>query len=159
LESLQPCLLADPCTPSDPQTLARIAADTSVPICAAPGGRRPGQLPFLQARAVGVLSIDPGSCGGLWESRQIAAAAEIHYTSVVARYDGVWAAPGSAWQLATIIPNLLFFEVPYSAISQTPFSGAFRIEDGHVSIPQMPGLGMDPDLEAIQRAGGVIRAC
>jgi galactonate dehydratase len=160
LEPLRPCLVADPCTPADVQTLARLTGEIKVPICGGPGGRRPDQLPFLQARALSAVWLDPGACGGMAEARQIAAAAEIHYTPVVASYGGCWAAPAPAWHLATMIPNLLFLELPYDEILwRTGLPHPFRVERGYLNIPEGPGLGAEPDLEAIRRAGGSVTIC
>ena len=160
LEPLRLCLLADPCTPADPQTLARLTGDIRVPTCGGSGGRRPDQLPLLQARALSALCLDPAGCGGLSEARHIAAAAEIHYTPVVVTYGGVWASPGPAWQLATIVPNVLFLEVPYNEnLWRTGLPHPLRIEKGYLNIPEAPGLGTDPDLVALRRAGGSVAVC
>jgi galactonate dehydratase len=119
------------------------------------GGRAPDDPRRVRRRPQGggarILQPALGRAGGLWEARKIAALAESFGAEVAPHlYAGPveWAAN---IHLAAAIPNLLMVETIETPFHDALIRGCIRVEDGHVPVPQAPGLGIEVD-EALARA-------
>ena len=152
LEPYAPLWFEEPVPPDDVPAMARVAEAVRVPV--ATGERLTTLSEFtavLRAGAAEILQPALGRAGGIWEARKIAAIAEGFLAQVAPHlYAGPveWAANV---QLAAAIPNILMAET-----IETPFHDALirrtiRIEDGHILVPDAPGLGIEVD-EALARA-------
>ncbi len=89
--------------------------------------------------------------GGIWEAKKIAALAEAHNALMAPHlYCGPveWAAN---IQFAASIPNLLMIETIETDFHAALIGGAIRVEEGFVTPPDAPGLGIEVD-EALARA-------
>ncbi|MCX8102648.1 MAG: mandelate racemase/muconate lactonizing enzyme family protein [Geminicoccaceae bacterium] len=83
LEELEPFWFEDPIKMNDLDALADLAASTRVPITASETiATRPVFRQLMSARAVGVVMLDIGWCGGLSEAKKIASMAEAHHLPV-----------------------------------------------------------------------------
>ena len=152
LEPYAPLWFEEPVPPDDVPAMARVAEQVRIPV--ATGERLTTVSEFtavLRAGAAEILQPALGRAGGIWEARKIAAIAEGFSAQVAPHlYAGPveWAANV---QLAAAIPNILMAET-----IETPFHDALirrtiRIEDGHILVPDAPGLGIEVD-EALARA-------
>ena len=79
VEPFRPMWLEEPIPPDNPDAMALIRRSTSVPIA---GGEnlytRYGFRPFLEKQALSIIQPDMLKCGGLLETRKIAAMAEVY---------------------------------------------------------------------------------
>jgi galactonate dehydratase len=145
----------EPCPPENPAALAEVARGLpGVPI--ATGERLVTRFQFrelFEQGACAVVQPDLCHCGGLWEARKIAAMAETYYVSVAPHNPLGPIATAAAIQFGFATPNFLIQEairsdVPWrDEVVTTPI----RVVDGHVSLPERPGLGIEVDEVAAAR--------
>ena len=126
------------------EDLARITQAVSMPTASAESlfGME-GFAPFLRERVVDVLMPDVKHDGGLMETAHIAAAARLNGLLVAPHNPaGPWATAATA-QVISTAPNFYILEyawgeVPWRAELLSPPE---RIEDGHLVVSDLPGLG------------------
>ncbi len=151
LEPHDPLWFEEPVPPDDVDGLAKVAQATSVPV--ATGERLTTRAEFAAALKAGASILQPalGRAGGLWEGRKIAVLAEAHGAQMAPHlYAGPveWAAN---IQLSVAIPNLLIAETIETAFHTDLIRNSLTVENGHVTAPSAPGLGIEVD-EALARA-------
>ena len=82
-EEYEPIWFEEPVPPEKVEEMARVAAQTSIPIAA--GERLATKYEFatlLEKQAAGIIQVDVGQCGGILESKKIAAIAEAHHALI-----------------------------------------------------------------------------
>lgn len=144
LEPLQPMFIEEPIACQDVEGMAEIARGTFLPI--ATGERLFTKWAFrdiLEKRAATILQPDLCHCGGIMEARLIAGMAEAYYASLAPHNPLGPISLACGLQLAASIPNFLCQEQVNlgDGYLKTPF----KIEDGHVKLPEGPGLGIEID--------------
>lgn len=152
LEEFSPFWFEEPVPPENVDELARVAAHTSIPI--ATGERLVTKFEFaevLQKQAAQILQLDVGQCGGILESKKIAGMAEAHYAMIAPHmYCGPIAA-AAAIQLDTCSPNFLIQEFNANDLHQQIFLEPIRFEQGAITPPAGPGLGVVLDPAVVKR--------
>jgi L-alanine-DL-glutamate epimerase-like enolase superfamily enzyme len=152
LEPYSPLWFEEPVPPDNPAEMAKVAAAVRIPV--ATGERLTTKAEFaavLQAGAATILQPALGRSGGIWEAKKIAALAEVHNAQMAPHlYAGPieWAAN---IQLAASIPNILMAETIDTPFHAALIRNSIRVENGFISPPTAPGLGIDVD-EALARA-------
>lgn len=152
LEPYSPLWFEEPVPPDDAASMAAVARAVRIPV--AGGERLTTKAEFaalLRAGGAEILQPALGRAGGIWEVKKIAAIAEAFNAQVAPHlYAGPieWAANV---HLAASIPNLLMIETVETPFHDALIKGSIRVEDGHVTPPTAPGLGIDVD-EALARA-------
>jgi galactonate dehydratase len=146
LEEYEPFWFEEPVPPENVDEMARVAAHTSIPI--ATGERLLTKYEFvevLEKQAAQIIQLDVGHCGGILESKKIAAMAEAHYAMIAPHmYCGPVAA-AAAVQLATCSPNFLIQEYNATALHAALLVEPLRFERGAIIPPACPGLGVELD--------------
>ncbi len=154
IEGYDPLWFEEPIPPDNAAEMGRVAAAVRMPVAA--GERLATKAEFAALlRAGGAAIVQPslGRVGGLLEARKIAALAEGFNAQVAPHlYAGpiAWAA---GIQLAASIPNFLILETigDGGGFQAELLVAPLRVEDGHVRLPDGPGLGVEID-EAVARA-------
>jgi L-alanine-DL-glutamate epimerase-like enolase superfamily enzyme len=152
LEPYQPLWFEEPTPPDMIEDMARVAAQVRIPV--ATGERLTTKAEFaavLRAGAAEILQPALGRAGGLWETKKIAAIAEVFGAQMAPHlYAGPveWAAN---IQLAASIPNLLMIETIETPFHSDLIKNTITVEDGFVIPSDAPGLGIDVD-EDLARA-------
>jgi len=105
-----------------------------------------GYRELLERRAASIIMPDLAWCGGLTESKKIAAAAHTQYLPVAYHNCGGPITHFASWHLAMATPNLKILEtvrrhysdryLPMATVSGIPVKG-------RLGIPPGPGLGVD----------------
>ena len=162
LEKHNVAWLEEPFARDDFSSPARLAREVDILVTG--GERFEGLDAYRECLVQGsydVLQPDAVICGGLFTVRKIAAMAEAFHKPVVlhgsmglrlAGWLQVSAAIGAEWQeLAIITPPLMPEEQWDPALKVLNNSRLFTIRDGHVEVPQSPGLGLDVNREAVER--------
>lgn len=103
---------------------------------------------FLAANVTDIIDPEPLNVGGIWQTLQVAALARAHRGDL---------APHGAespfktmvnLQICAVTPNIFiqecFDEFPEPWTSDV-LKGFMRVEDGHLAIPQAPGIGVELD--------------
>ena len=111
---------------------------------------------LLRRGCVAVAQPDIGRVGGLTEAMRVAALAREAGAIVVPHLWKTGISIAAALHMAAVTPHcpLIEFlpaEMADSAIRRELLTRDFAIEDGHVAVPQAPGLGVELDREALLR--------
>lgn len=144
----------EPVLPEDPASMAAVADAISIPI--ATGERlftKWGYRDIIALGAANVLQPDLAHCGGIWEARKIAAAAEVAYMGVAPHNPYSWLLTMASIQLDFAIPNFVIqeFLIDHPAEVRTLFTEDFTwLDGGWVEPPTKPGLGIELDWDAIR---------
>ena len=151
LEEYHPFWFEEPVPPENVEEMARVAAHTSIPI--ATGERLVTKWEFsnlLEKQAAQIIQLDLGQCGGIVESKKIAAIAEAHYAVIAPHmYCGPIAA-AAAIQLDTCSPNFMIAEANQGPLHKIIFKEPLVFEDGYYIPPTGPGLGVELDMDVVK---------
>jgi len=148
LEPYSPLWFEEPVPPDAPSEMAKVAQAVRIPV--ATGERLTTKAEFaavLQSGAATILQPALGRSGGLWETKKIAALAEVYNAQMAPHlYAGPveWAAN---IHLAASIPNILMAETIETPFHNALIKGSIQVEDGFITPPTTPGLGIDVDEE------------
>jgi 2-dehydro-3-deoxyphosphogalactonate aldolase len=152
LEEFSPFWFEEPVPPENIDEMARVAAQTSIPI--ATGERLVSKYEFaalLKKQAAGILQLDVGQCGGILESKKIASMAEAHYALIAPHmYCGPVAA-AAAVQIDTCSPNFLIQEFNVNDLHSEIFVEPIQFDQGYITPPTGPGLGVELDESVVNR--------
>ena len=152
LEEFHPFWFEEPVPPENIDEMARVAAHTSIPI--ASGERLVTKYEFAQLlikQAAQIIQLDVGQCGGILESKKIAGMAEAHYAMIAPHmYVGPISA-AAAIQLDTCSPNFLIQEYNVNDLHSEIFVEPIKFENGHITPPTGPGLGVELDEKVVAR--------
>ena len=152
--------LEEPFDGNDLESPARLAAEVDIPITGGELGKSIHQfLAFLTHKTYDVLQPDTRICGGILNARKISILAEAFHVPCIQHGTNGLALAGYI-QAGCAMPNCDYQEMigqpnlpeeqwsPALRILRTPH--VFEIEDGSVILPDLPGLGLDIDEEAIK---------
>jgi galactonate dehydratase len=152
LEPYSPLWYEEPVPPDAVEQMAQVARSVRIPI--ATGERLTTKAefaPILRAGAAAILQPALGRSGGIWETKKIAAMAEVYNAQMAPHlYAGPieWAAN---IHLSVSIPNILMAETIETPFHDQLIKGSIRVEGGFIPAPTGSGLGIDVD-EALARA-------
>lgn len=151
-EEYEPMWFEEPVPPEMPEEMARVAAQTSIPIAA--GERLATKYEFaavLEKQAAGIIQVDVGQCGGILEAKKIAAIAEAHHALIAPHmYVGPIAA-AAAIHLDTCSPNFMIQEFNVGPLHSELFLEPITVVDGYITPPTGPGLGLVLNDEVVKR--------
>ena len=108
---------------------------------------------LLAGGAVGIVQPEPVHLGGIWRTRQVAALAEASH-AVVAPHNaqGPICSAVSA-QLGACVPNFYVqesFDTFNDGWTRDLVHPPISVVDGHVEVPEGPGLGIDIDWNGVE---------
>jgi galactonate dehydratase len=158
-----PLFLEEPVLPEHPEALREIARLTSVPIaCGERLYTRWGFKDVLTSGAVDVIQPDLSHAGGLLETRKIAAMAEAYDVAVAPHCPLGPIALAASLQLDACTPNAVIQEMSLrmhynegaDLLDYVLDPSVFDVVDGHIAVPEGPGLGVDIDEERVRAAAG-----
>jgi galactonate dehydratase len=142
----RPMFVEEPLRPENIPALAALRREVGVPI--ATGEMLYTKYAFrdiLAAGAADIIQPDLLICGGLLEAKKIAAMAEAHYVTVAPHSPLGPVSTAVAVQFAASTPNFLILE--YQPDRSGPSRDLVRkplvLEDGHLRIPDQPGMGVE----------------
>ena len=98
-----------------------------------------------------IVQPDLMHAGGFTEVRKIAALADTWYVPVAPHNPGGPICTAAAMHLAASVPNFLILEQmePQRALRDRASNIPIRFEAGHMLLPEGPGLGIEPNLDAL----------
>lgn len=152
LEPYLPLWYEEPIPPDNLLEFEQVANSVRIPI--ATGERMCTRAEFATVlRSGGAKILQPalGRVGGIWEARKLAVLAESFNAEMAPHlYAGPveWAAN---IHLGVAIPNLLIAETIETPFHDALIKSTIRVEDGYVTAPTAPGLGIEVD-EDLARA-------
>jgi len=143
LEKYDPLWLEEPCPPDQLGTLGRVTGATSIPV--ATGERLTTKVEFHEALKAGAAILQPnvGRSGGLWETKKIAAVAELYNAQIAPHIYCGPVAHAAATHLAFSIPNFLILETIQTDFHDAVLRKPLAWEAGYMLPPEGPGLGVE----------------
>lgn len=154
LERYDPLWLEEPVPPGQEEAMGRVAAKTTIPVST--GERLTTKYEFLrvlQTGAASILQMNVARVGGILEAKKIAGMAEAFYAEIAPHlYNGPVGAAASI-QLAAASPNFLIHEaiLDFSGFHAEILKTKLAFEDGYLIPSREPGLGIELNMEAVER--------
>lgn len=148
VEKYEPFWFEEPVEPDDFAGCAEVKQALDIPIVAGENEfTRWGCRELLEARSADILNLDTVIAGGITEYRKIAALASAYHVPVAPHGN-----PFMAVHLLASTSNALIMET-YPAIESKHNLALplFPVKDGYITVPDKPGLGIDPDPEIVKR--------
>jgi galactonate dehydratase len=149
LEPYDLLFLEDPIAPENVEGYRRLREHLAMPLAA--GERMAGiwgLRPLIEEELVDVVQPDTGRAGGLLQMRKIAAMAEAHAITVAPHSGSLGpVAEYAAVHFLASIPNCLMLERIEDdwPVRHQVIVPALHSVDGHLTVPDTPGLGVDID--------------
>jgi galactonate dehydratase len=148
IEEFSPYFCEEPVPPENVPALRQVREAVRVPI--ATGERLVSRFQFrelYEQQACHIIQPDLCHCGGLWEAKKIAAAAETYYMGVAPHNPLGPIANAVALHFALSTPNFLIQE---DMLSDVPWrwdvvKHGLKMENGYWSKTESPGLGIEVD--------------
>jgi L-alanine-DL-glutamate epimerase-like enolase superfamily enzyme len=148
IEKFHPYWFEEPVEPDDFAGCAEVRRALDIPIVAGENEyTRWGCRDLVQAGSADILNLDTVKAGGITEYRKIAALASAFHIPVAPH-----GSPHMAIHLLASLDNALIMETYPGVESQyNPVLPLYAVEDGYVTVPETPGLGIDPDPELVAK--------
>jgi galactonate dehydratase len=153
LEPFAPGWIEEPVPPENVKALRKVADRVTIPV--ATGERIHVRHEFrelFELQAADVVQPDLTMCGGISETRKIAAWAESYYVLVAPHNVGGPVSTAAALHLAAATPNFRIqehFNDFAEAFVKAAAPGNPEVENGAFALPAGPGLGVTLDEEVI----------
>ena len=146
LEPSFPLWFEEPVPPDNTAGMARVAANTSIPV--ATGERLCTKYEFadlLRQDAAAILQMNLGRVGGLLEAKKIAGMAEAFHAQIAPHLFCGPIVGAANIQLSACSPNFLIMEgiESWTGFQAEILTTPIRWEDGHVLVPDAPGIGVE----------------
>lgn len=149
MEPFDPGWFEEPVRSAQIENLAALNAKLSFPVAGGEGlDGVDSFLTFMAARAAQIIQPDPVTCGGISEIKKICAIAQAHHIQVAPHNAQGPVCSAACFHVDASTPNIMIQEV-FEDFA-TPFAEKIadfptEIIDGHIIIPDRPGLGLDLD--------------
>jgi galactonate dehydratase len=153
LEPFRPSWIEEPVPPENLAALRKVADRVAIPV--ATGERihvRDEFRELFELQAADVIQPDLTMCGGILETRRIAAWAEAYYVLVAPHNVGGPVSTAAALHLAAVTPNFKIqehFNDFGEEYVKAAAPGNPEVVDGYFGLPQGPGLGVTLDEDVI----------
>lgn len=158
-----PGWVEEPLSPCDTQGLTKLHAQTSLPI--ATGEALYGVhdfKPIIEARSADVLQPDLSLCGGFWQGRKIAELAHAQHLRISPHVWGGAVGLAAALQYISALsvyphamnvpkPVLLEYDLGDNPLRSELLKEPLVPVDGTIRVPDAPGLGIEIDMDAVER--------
>jgi galactonate dehydratase len=152
VEPFRPMWLEEPVPSDNPETMAAVRRSTRIPIaCGENVYTRYGFRPFLEKQAVSVIQLDMAKCGGLLESRKIAAMAEVYHIPIAPHGMASPLGQTAFAHVCATTPNFMilewgqYFNARFNRIATMP-----KYSAGFLELPEAPGLGVELNDDAVK---------
>lgn len=159
LEPYHPMFIEEPVLPENEEYFAQISNEVSTPI--ATGERlytRWGFKNLFKQGAVDIIQPDIALCGGLLETRKIAAMAEAFDMAVAPHAPYGPVALAATFQVDACTPNVfiqeqslgIHYNKGFDLLDFVKNKEIFQYKDSFVDLPKGPGLGIEMDEDKIK---------
>jgi D-galactarolactone cycloisomerase len=138
--------IEEPVWPPEDFEAARQISAAGVPVAIGENVLTPSDFArLIECRAVDYIQPSVAKIGGISIMRDIIAAANIANVAVAPH--SAYFGPGliATTHLAAALGRAPMVERLYCDLTESPFGDWYEPVDGHLRVPQGPGLGIDPD--------------
>ena len=145
VESSRPMWLEEPVPSDNPETMAKVRAATRIPIaCGENLYTRYGFRPYLEKQAVSLIQPDMAKCGGLLETRKIAALAEVYHIPIAPHGVASLLGQMAYAHVCATVPNFMLLEwMHYFDENVTRLTPPPDYSAGFLRVSDAPGIGVE----------------
>jgi galactonate dehydratase len=151
LEPYRPLWVEEPVGPDNVDAMALVRSQSRVPIaCGENIYTRFGYREYLEKQAVSMIQLDMAKCGGLNESRKIAAMAEVYHIPIAPHGVATKLGETAYAHVCSTVPNFMVLEWlhqrddVYNKLTTDPV-----YQDGYLHVPDVPGIGVEINEAAV----------
>lgn len=154
IEPYNPFFVEEPLSPEDYEGYAQLAASVDTPIaCGEQESTEWGFRTLIEQGGVDIVQPDLSRCGGFTVARKIVHMAELHNRLCIPH---AWLSDlltAASLHLNAFMRRSVFqeFNVTSGPLSREMCKNPIRLEDGHLRVPQGPGLGVEVDNAVIEK--------
>ncbi|MFC5969819.1 mandelate racemase/muconate lactonizing enzyme family protein [Halomarina salina] len=152
LEQYDVWWLEDPVPPENHDVQKTVTQSTVTPIAVGENVyRKHGQRRLLEEQAADIIAPDLPKVGGMRETRKIADMADTYYVPVAMHNVASPVGTMASAHVGAAIPNSLAVEYhSYELGWWGDLVEESVIDDGHIEIPEKPGLGLTLDMDTVE---------
>jgi galactonate dehydratase len=167
LEPYHPYFFEEPVPPDSVDAMEKVAQASPIPIATGERVFTKWQFwPLLERQAVDYIQPDIIHCGGILETKKVAALAETRYVGVAPHNPNGPICTAATLHLIANLPNFAIQEMA----NDDYYVGAkwrdevvvnpevAKVKNGYLEVPQTPGLGVDINEKAIAKHPAKARA-
>ena len=150
IRDMRPMFVEEPVPQENVDALKLVSDHVTFPI--ATGERLLSRWEFRQVfekQAAAYIQPDGSHAGGITELKKIANMAEVYYIHVLPHCAIGPVAFTSCMHVDAVIPNFLAQEQVDWALGGGILTENWQVVDGHIELPDKPGLGIDIDEKAV----------
>lgn len=150
IKDMRPMFVEEPVPQENVDALKLVSDHVTFPI--ATGERLLSRWEFRQVfekQAAAYIQPDGSHAGGITELKKIANMAEVYYIHVLPHCAIGPVAFTSCMHVDAVIPNFLAQEQVDWALGGEILKENWKVVDGHIELPDKPGLGIEIDEQAI----------
>ncbi len=155
MSPLRPAWFEEPVPHTNTQAMVEVARRSPVPIATGESFSNKQQFAdLLRHDVVSILQPEPLAVGGIFAARKIADMADAHYAVIAPHSAQGPVCSAACAQLNASIPNFFIHEI-FDEFNE-PWEreivvNPIEVVDGHIEISERPGLGIDLNIEEIQK--------
>ncbi len=144
--------LEEPAVPGNIEVFRRIRGSVRVPLAAGERDRAIwGILPYLSEGLLDIIQPDCGYTGGITQMKKIATLAEAYTVPLAPHCTQSLLGMTASFHVSASIPHLLIHESYDDELFARFIRPRWTRQDGHVTIPEGPGLGIEIDEQEMER--------
>lgn len=154
LEVFKPHWYEEPVAPDSLSALAEVRQNIQIPVAAGERFFEPGRFrEALSMNAIDILQPDVCHVGGMLETKRVASLALLHERGISPHNPNGPVCNAMSLQVAASTANFLMLETMMSDVAWRGevVPEQLTFEDGHLLIPDKPGLGLELNEEAAAR--------
>lgn len=152
---MRPAWFEEPVAHTNVAAMIEVSRRSPVPIATGESHSSKQQVvDLLKENTISILQPEPLNLGGLFATRKIADLADAHYAMIAPHSAQGPVCSAACVQLNASIPNFFIHEI-FDEFNE-PWEkeivvGAVEVKDGYIEIPERPGLGIDLNVEEINK--------
>lgn len=147
-------ILEEPVSQLDYRALAQVVDALDIPVMAGEHEYNKFMMRDLILQGnVDLVNADVIKCAGITECRKVAAIAQVFDKPIMVHNARPTLATAGSLQLVASLPNAARYQ-EYAGERRSLglselFHNYFEVQDGYITVPQTPGLGLEPNEEAM----------
>ena len=155
LKGMRPMFVEEPVPQENVEALKQVTDKVTIPI--ATGERLLTRWAFreiLEKHAAAYIQPDTSHVGGISELKKVANMAEVYYVHIMPHCAIGPVAFSASLQVDASVPNFLVQEQIDQGLGGGLLKEDWQVVEGHIELPDKPGLGIELDEAAAQRDCG-----
>ena len=155
LKGMRPMFVEEPVPQENVEALKLVTDKVTIPI--ATGERlltRWGFREVLEKHAAAYIQPDTSHVGGISELVKVANMAEVYYVHIMPHCAIGPVAFSASLQVDAAVPNFLVQEQIDQGLGGGLLKEDWQVKEGHIELPDKPGLGIEIDEDAAERDCG-----